>query len=302
MEQRRVLVTGASGFIGRHVLCDLVSCGYAVHATGRTVLADPSRAVQWHAADLLFPGAAEALIREVRPSHLLHLAWTATPGAFWTAPENLDWVAASITLYRAFVAAGGRRAVLAGTCAEYDWSDPLLDEQTTPCAPGTLYGAAKDALHRVLRQAAADDGVALAWGRVFWLYGPHEARARLVPSVVLPLLRGEPALCGDGTAERDFMHVADVARALTMTLDSDYAGPVNLASGICVPVGDIIGLIAERIGRRDLVRLGARASRPDEPRRLAAAVTILRDRIGFVPRHDLAEGLEATIAWWRDRL
>lgn len=299
---RVVLVTGASGFIGRHVLPCLVSRGYVVHATSRSPLDHQLDGVHWHCANLLRPDAPGALIASIRPTHLLHLAWTATPGLFWTAPENLDWVAASVTLYRAFVASGGVRAVFAGTCAEYNWSHDWLDEQTTPCEPASLYGVSKDALHRLLRHATANDGVSLAWGRVFSVHGPHEALPRLVPSVVVPLLRGQPAPCGEGVVERDFMHVEDLAEAFAMILDSPFQGPVNLASGECVPLRVIIGWLADQIGRPDLVQMGARPPRAPEPQRLAAAITTLRDEIGFTPRFGLRDGLDATVAWWRDHL
>ena len=302
MSEYRVLLTGASGFIGRHVLPCLLSRGYSVHATSRAPLHDTPREVEWHCSDLLIPGAPMALIRWVRPTHLLHLGWTAMPGAFWTAPDNVAWVAASLELYRAFAAAEGRRALFVGSCAEYDWSYDWLEEQATPCNASTLYGAAKDALHRVLAHAAPKDGVSLAWGRIFSVYGPYEAKERLVPSVVLPLLAGEVAPCGDGIVERDFMHVEDLAAALAAILSSDWQGPVNLASGQCQPLRVIIDLIANQIGRPDLVRIGARPPRKDEPLRLAAATTTLRDRVGFTPRYDLTNGLAATIAWWNSRL
>jgi nucleoside-diphosphate-sugar epimerase len=300
-EQRRVLVTGASGFIGRHTLPLLVALGYSVHAVSRGPVSELRHVAEWHTADLIAPGAARTLVQALRPSHLLHLAWTTRPGTFWNAPENLDWVAASLDLYRGFVAAGGRRMVVVGTCAEYDWSFSLLDEQTTPCKAGTVYGASKDALHRVLRHAAAQDGVSLAWGRVFWVYGPHEAELRLTPSVVLPLLRGEPALCGEGVAERDFMHVQDLAEALVMVLDSGVVGPVNLASGHCLALRDFIGMLADQIGRPDLIRLGARAQGRDEPPRLAASTKILSEHVGFRAKYDLTDGLADTVAWWRAR-
>src|SRR5205085_8625551 len=125
----------------------------------------------------------------------------------WTAPENVRWVEASLALLRAFAEAGGRRAVLAGTCAEYDWGagDEVLNERNTPLRPDTLYGAAKHGLHVVGAAQAAQVGFELAWGRVFFLYGPGEAPGRLVPAVARALLAGEPAKTTAGTQVRDFL-------------------------------------------------------------------------------------------------
>jgi nucleoside-diphosphate-sugar epimerase len=296
---KRALVTGASGFIGRYTLPELLRQGYEVHAVVRRDLTDVSPAVIRHAVDLLEEGAAAALVQQVRPSHLLHLAWNAIPGQFWQAPDNLDWVAASLRLYRAFVGVGGKRAVFAGTCAEYDWSHDWLDETQTPLLPATLYGVAKHALHEIVAAAAPQDGVSVAWGRVFFLYGPYEHPSRLVPDVMLSLLNGQPARCGSGLAERDLMHVEDVARAFVAILDSDYSGPVNIASGACRPLGEVIATIADMIGRPELVRLGARETPAAEPSRLSATTDILNETIGFKPAYDLASGLSQTLDWWR---
>ena len=121
----RVLVTGATGYIGRHTLPILVRSGHTVHATSRTLpdLAARSRVpAAWHSVDLLTPGAPEWIIEQVRPEAVLHFAWNATPGVYWTAADNADWEEATVSLFSAFADAGGRRFVGAGTCAEYDWS------------------------------------------------------------------------------------------------------------------------------------------------------------------------------------
>jgi nucleoside-diphosphate-sugar epimerase len=296
-----VLVTGASGFVGHPAAEALLARGFEVHAIGRR-LADLPAGVTAHAVDLLDPAGIEALLAAIRPNQLLHLAWDVTPGHYARAPENLDWVAASLRLYRAFVASGGQRLVVAGTCMEYDWSSDLLDEAATPIRPVTLYGTAKDALHRILAAASVQDGVSLAWGRLFFMYGPREAPNRLVRDAAQALLRGEPALCGAGSAERDFMHVADVGGALAATLDSAHVGPVNIAIGSCVPVRVVVQTLARLIGRPELVRLGARLAPENEPPRLAASVKVLRDSVGFTPRFALADGLANTLAWWREHM
>ncbi len=214
--------------------------------------------------------------------------------------DNVRWVEASLALLRAFVAVGGRRAVLAGTCAEYDWSgEEPLDESATPLRPTTLYGAAKHALHAVAVAYAAQVGLELAWGRVLFLYGPGEAPGRLVPAVARALLAAEPARTTAGTQVRDLLHVQDVAGAFAALVDSDVGGAVNVASGEGVALREVIELVARAAGRPDLLEVGALHTRPDEPVRLVADVTRLRKEVGFAPRVTLPEGIESTVAWWR---
>ena len=300
---RRVLVTGASGFIGRHVVPWLVSRGYEVHIVGRRPpLEETPAGIVEHAVDLLAGGDVARVMAAVRPSHLLHLAWNATPGKFWTAIDNLDWVAASLRLYRSFAENGGQRAVFAGTCAEYDWGQDWLDEADTPLKPRTLYGTAKNTLRSLLAAADEQTGVSTAWGRIFFLYGPHEASSRLVPDVMVSLLQQRSPLCTEGWQERDFMHVDDVARAFAILLDSDRRGPVNIASGVCLPVRSVVATIGELAGRPDLLQFGSRPMPAGEPPRLAANTHILTEQLGFAPRYSLATGLAATLDWWRDHL
>lgn len=299
----KVLVTGATGFIGRAAVARLLRHGGAeIVAAGRSP--PPSRApgVAHESVDLLAPGAAAALARRVRPTHLLHLAWNAEPGRFWTAADNLDWVAATLSLLRGFAEAGGERAVLAGSCAEYDWTigDGCLTE-SGPLRPATLYGAAKDATRRALEAASGPLGISLAWGRVFWLYGPGEARGRLVADVARALAAGEPCETSEGLQQRDVLHVDDVADAFVTALASPWRGAFNIGSGVAVPVRRVVEILAEAAGRPDLVRFGARPSPAGDPPRLVADIGILRGEMGWTPRIDLHGGLVATYGWWADR-
>jgi len=298
----RVLVTGASGFIGWFAIRALAETGFEVHATGRAKPAGLPSGVGFHAADLLSPGGPESLIEATRASHLLHLAWNAQPGEFWWARDNLDWLSASLRLYRAFAAAGGKRAVFAGSCAEYDWAAPLLSERGTALNPRTLYGTCKHALRLVVEQAAERDGVSIAWGRLFWLYGPREKPGRLISDVIAGLLRGREVRCTQGTQRRDFMHVEDAATAFARLLESDWEGAVNIASGRAVSIAEMISSITALLGRDELVRLGELSAAPDEPFELVADVSVLRDHLGFTPRYSLQDGLKSAVAWWRAHL
>jgi nucleoside-diphosphate-sugar epimerase len=297
----RVLVTGASGFVGRHCLPLLVDQGYEVHGLCR----DPDRCsiseVSWHRGDLLQAGYAGELMRQLRPQFLLHLAWYSVPGEFWEARENLDWLRASLELLSAFRENGGGRLVAAGTCAEYDWNAGECREDITPLLPATLYGMSKHALERIVHSYKAQSGLSSAWGRLFFLYGPYEHPSRLVAYVVQSLLKGEPAFCSDGLQVRDFMYVKDVASAFVSLLTSEVQGPVNIALGNPVSVREVLNEISQQTGRPDLLRLGARDSRP-EPARIWADARRLKEEVGCCPRYDLAAGIRQTIEWWRQSL
>jgi nucleoside-diphosphate-sugar epimerase len=291
----RVLLTGASGFVGRHALTALAAAGHEVHAVARTTgAAQPG--VVWHADDLL---AGSQVLAEVQPEVLVHLAWYAEHGKFWSSTENVRWVQASLALLRAFVAAGGRRAVIAGSCAEYEWTREVYSEDA-PLRPATLYGASKHGLHVVAGALCEQADIELAWGRLFFLYGPFESPGRLVPSLVLSLLRGEPAQLTVGTQRRDFLHAADAGAAFAALADSSVTGAVNVASGRSVPLADLAREIARRIGREQLLAIGARAMPAGEPPSLVADVGRLRDEVGWTPSIELGDGLDCVIAWWRE--
>ena len=299
----RVLVTGASGFVGRRALAPLAQRGFEVHAVGRGASAPDGtpEAVVWHGADLLDGAARRALVERVGASHLLHLAWYAEPGAFWSARENAPWVAATIGLVDEFAAAGGVRATLAGTCAEYDWSAPQPLAEDAPLAPATYYGACKDATRRVAEGLAQVAGLSLAWGRIFFLYGPREDERRLVASVARALAAGERAATSAGLQRRDFLHVDDVAAAFAAIVASGVTGAVNVASGEAVTVRSIAELLALACDRPDLLDVGALPDRPGDPPEIVADVARLRDEVGFAPAWSLADGLADTAGWWSDQ-
>ncbi len=299
----RVLVTGGGGFIGMPLLARMTQAGAETHALCTRARPPEPAGVRWHVLDLADGAALELLLQELAPERLVHLAWCTEHGRFWRAGANLAWVERSLRLLRAFASCGGRRAVMLGTCAEYDWSraDRPLEEVGSPLAPSSLYGVAKDALRRVAAAYAEQEGIELAWGRLFHLYGPREDPRRLVPSIACPLLAGEPVMTGQGMQIRDFMHVEDVAGAILALLDSSVVGDVNIASGIGVTVAQVVDRIVELTGGSELVHRGALAARPGEPRQLLADVTRLREEVGFLPRWTLSDGLAATVRWWQQR-
>ncbi|MGE0251472.1 MAG: NAD-dependent epimerase/dehydratase family protein [Dongiaceae bacterium] len=296
-----VLVTGANGFVGRQCLIPLLAAGFEVYALSRQAPAvelEHSH-LHWERADLFNPADIKALLQQVRPTHLLHMAWITTHGYFWDAPENEEWVAASKSLIQSFIETGGQRVVAAGTCAEYDWdslsvTESDCDEITTPCVPHTLYGQSKLKLWRWLQHQP----VSSAWGRIFYAYGPYEAAKRLIPSLILNIIHNRPAPLGPGTDEHDFTDCRDMGAAFTAMLKSPYKGAVNVTSGQGTRIADIARLIERLAGKKDLLRINALPSRPHDPPRLVGKNIILKEKIGFQPAYTLEKGLRDTILWW----
>lgn len=299
---KRILITGAAGFIGRHCLELLSEKDYEIHAVDLNRPRGLDSKVNWHQGDLLSPGQLSNLTAKIKPTHLLHLSWCTQPKTFWTSLENLEWVRASLTLLEEFGKAGGKRVVMAGTCAEYDWKYGDCSEAVTPLVPASMYGICKHSLQTMLAAFARQTGLSAAWGRIFFLYGPYESPGKLVSSVIRALLKGEPVECTDGRQLRDFLYVKDVAAAFVALLESPIAGPINIASGRPLAIKDLILKIAEKMNRADLVRLGTLRRPPDDPPLLVADTTRLKNELGWSPQYDLDTGVDETIRWWREQL
>jgi nucleoside-diphosphate-sugar epimerase len=266
----KVLLTGATGFIGWHVARALA--GHEVVTLGRDLL-DPQFA---------FPAS--------RFDVCIHLAWYVEPGKYLGSPLNQQWVEASLRLARAV---NCRRFVAAGTCFEYDTSVGVLSE-SSPTRPDTLYGRCKLELFHALQKLDLN----FAWVRIFYQYGPREDRRRLVPHVIHSLLAGQRAELTPGQQVRDFLHVADVGHAIAAVAASDLTGAVNIGSGEGVTVAELAGKIAGILGRPELLALGAKPYAPGEPMRIVADNAKLR-ATGWRPRYDLDAGLRDTVNWWK---
>lgn len=296
---KKVLLTGASGFIGQHAIAPLLKRGYEVHAVSTAARTEDSLGAIWHQANLLVSGTTQKILEQVKPTHLLHLAWYVVPGKLIASPENFSWVAASMDLLRGFAEQGGQRLTICGSCYEYDWNYGYCSEKLTPATPNTIYGACKQALNLMLRSFAAQSALSAAWGRVFFLYGPQEHPDRLVSSVIRSLLKNEPARCSHGRQIRDYMHVQDVADGLVALLDSAVEGDVNVSSGQATTLREIVLAIGKLLERPELIQLGAIPARANDAPLVVGDNTRVTAETGWVPQYDLEAGLQHTIEWWK---
>ena len=295
----RLLVTGASGFIGQEVLrlaCEDQLASFELHAGCRRPPSSPFPRVTWHAGDILSMDH-DRFLRDIRPTHLLHLAWATERTSYWTTERNLGWLEAGVKLLVAFRDAGGRRFVGVGTCSEYAPSALPSSELSTPLAPWSLYGASKAAMSLVT-SALAGEQLTTAWARLFFLYGPAEPPDRLVPRLLSSATTGL-VVSVQKEHVRDYLHVSDVARGLLSLVRADITGPVNIGSGVGITIDELAQTAARAAS--GVIRL----SKPDTPSATSPSsrfsnapgyVVANNDRLrstGWKPTVDLEEGLRA---------
>jgi nucleoside-diphosphate-sugar epimerase len=296
-----VLVTGATGFIGRHCLGRLSAEDCEIHAVSRhpdasAAIAPQGERVRWHKADLRDPAAARWLILAIRPSHLLHLAWEATPRIYGSSPENLRWLEAGVAMVAAFGEAGGRRFVGAGSSAEYECGHQRCIEDLTPIRPATIYGKCKAAMLLAVEAAAQHHDFSAAWGRIFLPYGPGDPPGRLIPGVLAALDRQQPVETTHGHQLRDFVFAPDAADLLVRLMFSPEPGSFNIASGCATTVRSVIEYLADGRGGRALLRFGAIEPPAGEPPVLVADMTKVRARLGWSAPTSIETGLTQILA------
>jgi nucleoside-diphosphate-sugar epimerase len=284
----RIAVTGASGFIGAHVVERLRAAGDEALALVRKGAQAPRLAGHTvHEVDLEDATALRRWLDAHRPDAVVHLAWYARPKDYLVSSENAASLAMTTGLASAVFASGCPRLVGVGTCLEYARSERPLAE-TDPVGPASPYARAKHDAWRRASDLAARAGGELAWARVFHLYGPGEDPSRLVPTVASALARGEPIDVTAGEQVRDYMHVVDVAAGLVALARPGASGVYNVCSGTSRPLKELLLAIGRIWGREDLIRLGARPYASDEVMHLAGRSDRLR-ALGWTPRFPTVE-------------
>lgn len=284
---RTLLLTGATGLIGKELAEPLLRAGFDVHAI--TIDRDnPDNGIHWIPGSLFDEAFVRDTIDALRPAYLLNMAW-ATTGDYLVSDINYSFLVAGIHLARRFAAAGGRRAVYAGTCFEYRFRDEPLREDGPLEAGRNNYTFCKNALREIAGRIFAAAGVSFGYGRIFYVYGRRENNTRLGGRLVDRLLRGERVGITAGSLRRDYIYARDIAGAFAALLDSAVEGPVNIGTGEAVTLRDFALAFARRIGREDLLDIADDVA--GQPPLIVADATRLREEVGYRPRYSLDEAI-----------
>lgn len=243
----KIAVTGATGFIGRHVLHELAKHAVEIVAVIRPATAEPPVLSGTTVVSMDIQHApTNAFDLMGRPDALIHLAWGGLPNyrSLYHFEEELP---AQYQFLRTLISSGLKNLLVTGTCFEYGMQSGPLSEDLEP-RPSNPYGFAKDALRRQLEFLRADHSFNLVWTRLFYLFGEGQAESSLFPQLRKAVARGDKQFDMSGGEQlRDYLPVSVVATSIcALTLKQADVGVVNICSGQPVSVRKLVeGWISE---------------------------------------------------------
>lgn len=291
-----VLVTGGTGFIGGHLCRRLRDAGAEVHATSRQA-PEPVEGLVWHRLDLGDGAAAGALVRRLRPRVIYHLA-SHVVGArdrefvLSTFHDNL---ASTVYLLEAAAEVGCHRFVQVGSLEEPDGSGP-------PEPPSSPYAAAKAAASAYGRMFHQLYETPVVLARLFMVYGPAQPDVRkLIPYLILSLLRGEAPRLSSGSRPVDWIYVGDVVEGLMRLARRDglEGQRVDFGSGDLVTIRRVVEILYEILAPGQEPPFGTLPDRPHEQVRTARVEETFR-QLDWRPEVGIEEGLRQTVEWYRE--
>lgn len=292
---KKVLITGANGFIGKYCIELLKNLDYEIHAIDKKITSDQKESdIFWYQVDLLERDEIFNIIEHVKPTHLLHMAWYTSNNGY-DETIHYEWVKVGIDIIVAFTKFGGKRILGIGTCAEYDWGHSFMSEDSTPLHSDSAYGASKHALHIVSDQFCQQQNLSYAWARIFFVYGPKENKNRLLPYTINSILKGKEVLITNIEKLRDYLHVEDVAQAIVSILDSDIQGSINICSGKPIRIKEIVNYIGKKLNGEHLIKDKSMPSSQRDPFCIIGNNRRLTEEVGWKETINLEDGLNDII-------
>lgn len=294
-----VVVAGAAGFIGRHLVDYLSSMGKDVIGLDRGP-ATPSCS-RYHTVDLTDRQAVLSTLQGLQPRWVFNLTGTIDHTISWPDQRNIinQHLLSVLNLVEVFHADPPEAFVNIGSSDEYG-NQPAPQRESFRESPIAPYSAAKVAATHYLQMLYRRTGFPAVVARFFLVYGPAQDPQRLIPWTCTTLLRGETMETTEGRQKRDFLFVQDAVEALVaLAATPETKGQVfNVASGTAVSVRDVLETIQAIVGSGCL-KLGARPMREGETMELFADVSSVRRVCGWSPRFDLPNGLRHTVEFYR---
>ncbi|MDO8872373.1 MAG: NAD(P)-dependent oxidoreductase [Methanoregula sp.] len=299
---KRVLITGASGFIGRHLLHQLrtYSCHIATISRNNN---DYPRDVRQYIVDIKDTHAIRQCIESYQPEYIFHLA------AYKERNENIQAFYSSIETnligtLNVFSAANDENSVKSivtlGTAEEYGNTIPPFTEKFREC-PVTPYSFSKVCVSHMGELFSDLYDLPVTIIRPTLAYGPGQGTDMFLPSLITSLLENKPFEMTLGEQTRDFVYVTDLVEALILASQNTKAHGqiINIGSGIPIKLADIVEEIEDMIGKKGLVNLGGKPYRNNEIMGYYVELKKAEDILGWKAKTSIEEGLKETIAYYR---
>ena len=266
---KKFLITGATGFVGRQVVSKLLEKKKDVRIIVRkdkeSFFGNIDSRIEIVTTNDLFEESVDWWNEQCKNiDTIIHLAWYSEPGKYLLSSKNTECIKGSLNLAKGAINSGVRRFVGIGTCFEYDLDAGRLSVDT-PLKPSSPYAAAKAGLYTFLSQLLSTKSIEFTWCRLFYIYGEGEDDRRLVPYIHKQLSKGLVAELSSGKQVRDFLNVSIVGKIITEIALSGKQGPINICSGVPITVRQLAEQIADEYGHRDLLRFGARPDNLTDP-------------------------------------
>lgn len=249
---KKVLVTGATGLIGRELIEPLLESEFDVYAITIDDFV-PSKNITWIKGNLFNENFIKETFDTVKPEYLLNMAW-ATTGDYLKSDINYRFLNAGINLLTHFKDNGGKRVVYAGTCFEYKFKDHPLKETDELDANKSVYTFCKNKLHEVSEYFCKMNGISFGYGRIFYVYGRNEDKTRLTGMILDKLSHNQEVIIKSGSLIKDYMYSKDIAGAFVKFLDSNIEGTVNICTGEPISIKEFALEIEHSMQKSGLIK------------------------------------------------
>ena len=279
----KVLVTGATGFIGRYVYNKLLKTNIDFYLTSRNARNDIKNC---YILDILNYQDTQALIKKIKPDILIHLAWDVSHGEFWTSSKNICYAEATINLFKLFINEGGKKIIAAGTCAEYPTSSQVVFEHLVYQGELSEYGKAKQVVYNFLKSCELANTIEFTWFRIFGIFGDRENKQRFFPSAINAIKNGEVLKIKEPGSFCDYVYVDDLAYFIVACIDKVGLGAVNIGTGEAMSMMAMYKLI-ENYMKTGIFKIVKTTQKASENSRIPNCKKLQRNGFHFTLQHGL---------------
>lgn len=292
----RVLVTGASGFLGRRLCAQLRRGGAEIHAASRSRDGEGEDGTRWWRLAMADAGAVEQLVRDTKPELIFHLSGLSNgaPSLDLVQPTFQSQLASTVNILTAAARSGCQRVILIGSLEE-----PIGGAEDAVAA--SPYGAAKWGAGMYARMFYRLYQTPVVTARIYMAYGPGQAEEKIIPYTIRSLLEGKPPRLSSGRRRLDWVYVDDAVEGLVQAAVAEgvVGRTLEFGSGFAVSIREVVDEIVAILEPTVRPIFGAVSDRPTDIVRVADTKTAAQ-LLGWRTRTSLAEGLRRTVGWYAE--